>query len=404
MTEIPMPADEGVVRLVHDLLRRAQSAQASDIHFEPTEQELLVRLRIDGLLHDVDHLPRALAENVIARLKVLGGLLTYRVDIPQEGSFRLDAIAPGLNDDRAPQRRVDVRIATFPTIHGERAVARLLPLDPAVNDIGELGFSEHVLQRLRICAQQPSGLILVTGPAGAGKSTTLYALARHILRATPGRCVISLEDPVEQRVAGLTQIQVQPHGQLDYVRAMRSLLRQDVQVLLVGEIRDAAAAHVVVEAALTGHLILSTMHSGDPAECINRLLEMDIAPYQLVSTLSAVCSQRLVRTVCPRCGGAACDDCAATGYRGRTVCACLAEMDPALHAAILRRAPAEELRALIAARGGDLLEDAQRLLDAGVTTRAEVARVIGESPRSRRAASESSPPGRVQQGDAHALV
>jgi general secretion pathway protein E len=382
------------------------------VHFEPTPDEMRVRFRVDGLLHEVDRLPQALAENVITRLKVLGGLLTYRVDIPQEGSFTLESppapsIGPPSPPMTAPRKgphATDVRIATFPTIHGERAVARLLVADDLVTDLGALGLGENMSQRLRTLVHRPNGLILVTGPAGSGKSTTLYALARCILRATPGRSVISLEDPVEQRIAGLTQVQVQPHGELDYVRAMRSLLRQDVQVLLVGEIRDAAVAHVVVEAALTGHLILSTMHCGDPAECISRLLEMGIAPYQLVSTLSTVCAQRLVRCVCTECGGAACDECAATGYRGRTACACLAEIDAELHAAVLRHAPAAELRALIVGRFGNMLDDAQRLLSKGRTTPEEIARVVGDMPPNTATAQPVKAPLKPDSGERRALV
>lgn len=395
MSEPAAPrVDARVVELVDGLLQRARLERASDVHFEPTADGMRVRLRIDGLLHDVDALPRAWAENVVARLKVLGGLLTYRVDIPQEGAFAL-----GANGVSA----CDVRIATFPTIHGERAVARLLPAGGDLPGLHALGFSKAVADRLRALAHQPSGLILVTGPAGSGKSTTLYALARHILKATPGRCVISLEDPVEQRVDGVTQIQVQPHGELDYVRAMRSLLRQDVQVLLVGEIRDAATAHIVVEAALTGHLILSTMHCGDAAECLARLVEMGIAPYQVVSALNAVLAQRLVRCVCRACAGAGCDACTGVGYRGRKACAALLTMDAELHAAVLAPAPIATLRALSERRYGSLAQDAQRLIAAGDTTADEVARVLGGCPPE-PTAPIPSPPRRKQQGEHHAMV
>jgi general secretion pathway protein E len=248
---------------------------------------------------------------------------------------------------------------------------------------------------LRQAAEQPAGLILVTGPAGSGKSTTLYALARHIMTVTPGRSVVSLEDPVEQRVSGMAQIQVAPHGELYYPRAMRSLLRQDVQVLLVGEIRDADTAHIVVEAALTGHLIMSTLHSGDPAEALARLLEMGIAPYQVVGAVSVVSSQRLLRTVCPTCrtaqpdvndhgngplraGADACETCAGTGYQGRTACGQIAVMDETLRQAVLRHTPAGDLRRLIAETGPDLIADARRVLAEGRTTRDEMVRVFGK--------------------------
>ena len=255
---------------------------------------------------------------------------------------------------------------------------RLLYAVGQVSGLDDLGLPPGLVSRLRRGADQPQGMILVTGPAGSGKSTTLYALARHVRTATPGRSVITLEDPVEQRLPGVAQIQVQPHGELDYVRAMRSLLRQDVQVLLVGEIRDAETAHIVVEAALTGHLIMSTLHSGDPAEALVRLLEMGIAPYQLAGALTLVCTQRLLRTVCPTCRGqGSCDACLSSGYLGRTACGQVAEMDDRLRRAVLERRPAGELRRLIGELGPDLAADARRLVDGGRTTLDEVRRVLG---------------------------
>jgi len=247
-----------------------------------------------------------------------------------------------------------------------------------VSGLDDLGLPAGLVARLRRGADQPQGMILVTGPAGSGKSTPLYALARHIRTSSPGRSVITLEDPVEQRLPGVAQIQVQPHGELDYVRAMRSLLRQDVQVLLVGEVRDAETAHIVVEAALTGHLIMSTLHSGDPAEAIVRLLEMGVAPYQLAGALTLICSQRLLRTLCPTCHGqGSCDACLSSGYLGRTACGQIAEMDDRLRRAILDHRPSGELRRLISDSGPDLAAEARRLVADGRTTADEVRRVLG---------------------------
>lgn len=364
------PTADNVVEMVEGLLARAVAQRASDVHFEPAADGLRVRLRIDGLLRDVDRIPSYLAENVIGRLKVLAGLLTYRTDIPQEGSFQLPVGGAGALP-------VDVRVATFPTIRRERAVVRFLYVT-VVSGLSELGLTLEAVQALERAARRPHGLILVTGPAGSGKSTTLYALARHILATTPERSVVSLEDPVEQRVEGMAQMQVTPHGELDYVRAMRSLLRQDVQVMLVGEIRDAETAHVVVEASLTGHLIMSTMHSGDTAEAISRLLEMGIAPYQVVGGVSVVCAQRLLRMVCEACSGKGCEACVQTGYRGRTACGQVVCMDEPLREAVLEHRPASGLRALLQQRGADLQADAERLVHMGRTTREEVARVVGK--------------------------
>lgn len=361
----------GVVELVDGLLDQAIRRQASDVHFEPTDDGVRIRYRLDGVLVDVDSLPANLAENVTARLKVLAGLLTYRIDIPQEGSFN----RPSTSAEGKPP--IDMRVATFPTVRGERAVVRLLYSTEQADLLDKLGLSPGMVANLRLAVRQPNGLILVTGPAGSGKSTTLYALARHILATIPGRSVIGLEDPVEQRVDGMAQIQISPHGELDYVRAMRSLLRQDVEVLLVGEIRDAETARIVIEASLTGHLIMSTLHSSDPAEAIARLGEMGIASYQLVAGLNTVCAQRLLRTICRACAGRGCGECAQIGYLGRTACGQIAVLDEALRTAVLEHAPVAVLRGCIARTGPTLAQDAQRLIAAGLTTREEVLRVLG---------------------------
>lgn len=379
------PSD-GVVHLIDGLLDRAIARRASDIHFEPAESGMRVRYRLDGLLHDVDSLPAGLADNLIARLKVLAGLLTYRTDIPQEGAFSRPVIGEPLKQPKgtrpphaspAPPAPLDIRVATFPTVRGERAVVRLLYQAGPVSGLDGLGLSPQMVADLRRAACQPQGLILMTGPAGSGKSTTLYAVTRHLLASTPGRSVVSLEDPVEQRVEGMAQIQVSPHGELNYVRAMRSLLRQDVQVLLVGEIRDSETARIVVEASLTGHLIMSTLHSGDPAEAIVRLMEMGIPPYQLVGALSLICSQRLLRTVCPKCEGAGCEDCTQTGCMGRIACGQAAIVDETLRRAILAQTPAGELRRVIARNRPTLAADARRLVAEKRTTEEEVLRVLG---------------------------
>ncbi len=374
MPNQPPATADGVVNLIDGLLTRAIARRASDIHFDPTDDRLQVRCRLDGLLQEIDHLPVSLADNIIARLKVMAGLLTYRKDIPQEGAFKSD---PAWTQGTAP---IDIRVATFPTVRGERAVLRLMYAVGQVSGLDDLGLERGMVTELRRAAEKPHGLILVTGPAGSGKSTTLYALARHILATTPGRSVVSLEDPVEQRVPGLAQIQVQPHGELNYVRAMRSLLRQDMEVLLVGEIRDAETAHVVVEAALTGHLIMSTLHSGDPAETISRLLEMGIDAYQVVSSVSVIASQRLLRILCPACGGKAdCPTCLSTGYLGRTACGQIAVMNDVLREAVLEHRPIGRLRDIIGQDRPDLAADADRLIREGKTTMEEVRRVIGGS-------------------------
>lgn len=398
----PTPPSDAV-RVVDALLTRAIQRQASDVHFEPLEDGLIVRFRLDGLLHEVDRFPAELSLSIIARLKVLAGLLTYRLDIPQEGAFSVQ------KSELGSSHSLDIRISTFPTVRGERAVARLLYQISPVAELEALGLSHRVVSELQSAGNQPSGLILLTGPSGSGKTTTLYAIARHILTTTPGRSVVSLEDPVEQRVAGMTQIQITPHGELDYPRAMRSMLRQDVEVLLVGEIRDAQTAHIVIEAALTGHLILSTLHSGDPGEAIVRLLEMGIAPYQLVGALSVVCSQRLLRRRCMRCRDAgdesACTNCAGTGYLGRTACGQIAVVKDTLRDQIISQAPVCQLRRVIDASCPSLIEQASDLVAQGETTAEEARRVLGTvNSDNLPGISTRANNGRAQTGAHHALV
>jgi len=365
-------AGDGTVQLVDDLLAQALARGASDVHFEPTDRCLLVRLRLDGQLCDIEELPTAIAENVVARLKVMAGLLTYRIDIPQEGGLRWP---PGVATEAAD--RTDLRVATFPTIRGERAVVRVFRTRGPVETLDQLGLADWQVEELRAATRQSGGTVLLTGPAGSGKTTTLYAMLRHIQQTTPERSLITLEDPVEQRIDRVTQIQVNPHGDLTYERCLRSLLRQDPQVILMGEIRDAATASIAVEASLTGHLVLTTLHSGDQAEAIVRLLEMGIAAYQLVSSVAVVCSQRLLRRLCT---AGPCDRCFGTGYAGRIACAQIVRMNEELRAMVLDHASAPRLRRAIAERGPDLYERGEELTEQGVTDAAEVRRVLGDPP------------------------
>ncbi|GAG35735.1 unnamed protein product, partial [marine sediment metagenome] len=231
--------------------------------------------------------------NVIARLKVLGGLLTYRNDIPQEGRIQVQS--------EFQSKVLDERLSVFPTIHGQRAVVRLFFEETGLNNLGALGFSDYICSALKTIAAQTRGVLLLTGPAGSGKSTTLAAILRYILRCFPGRCVITLEDPVERHIDGVSQVQINPHGEMTFPVALRSLLRQDPEVLMIGEIRDAETARIVIEAGLTGHLLLSTLHSGSPAGALLRLLEMGIEPYQVTSSVCAVVNQRLLRKLCEKC-------------------------------------------------------------------------------------------------------
>ena len=376
---------QDVVSLVDEMLHQAARWAASDVHFEPTETELVVKFRLDGALKTVEKLPKSLSENVIARLKVLGGLLTYRTDIPQEGRIDISGTAD--------TNITDQRLAVFPTIHGQRAVVRLFYKQAGLVELEQLGFPERIRSALMTISAASQGLLLVTGPAGSGKSTTLAAILRYILVRFPGKSVVTLEDPVEIKVEGATQVQITPHGQMTFPTALRSLLRQDPQILMIGEIRDAETARIVIEAGLTGHLLMSTMHSGTPAGAILRLLEMGIEPYQVTSSICAVLNQRLVRRLCERCKrttdkgvfqAVGCETCFETGYKGRVLIAEMVELDSCLRKAILAKADLEELEHLLKQGGHtNMLDDGRRLVESGVTTQEEVNKVcpgVSQSP------------------------
>ncbi|MHC5110993.1 MAG: GspE/PulE family protein [Planctomycetota bacterium] len=372
-----------VTALVDQLVRGNIADGATDIHFEPVDRGLLIRARVDGQLLDRQLIPRELATNVVSRLKILAGLLTYRIDVPQEGSVRwLGGQLRTVKDH--PDDPVDLRIATMPTIRGERAAIRILRKTPQLMSLEALGLQSDQLSILRSALARPVGLVVLSGPAGSGKTTTLYGMIREIGRRYPSRSVMTLEDPVEQRIDGIAQIQINPHGEMDYGRSLRSLLRHDPQVILLGEVRDRPTAMAAVEAALTGHLILTTVHSGEPAETVVRFLEMGIPAYQLTSVLSVICSQRLLRRICTTCrrDSATDDDCVTclgTGYSGRTAIAQVIRIDESAQEGILANERASQLRIRFQRQSPDLLCRAEEACRVGISDSKEVERVLGIS-------------------------
>jgi type II secretory ATPase GspE/PulE/Tfp pilus assembly ATPase PilB-like protein len=353
---LALPDDDSPYsRALQLLLEDATAAGVSDVHLNPTLDGLEVLYRRDGVLQPQGLIDRARAERMIGKVKVLAGLLTYRRDVPQDGQIPA-AEAGG---------KSDVRVSLFPTVHGEKAVLRFFLHDPDQFELDRLGYPPALGARLRAASRRPDGVILLTGPSGSGKTTTIYALLREIARPAGGlrRNVVTIEDPVEHAIPGLTQTQVNPAVGLTFATALRGLLRQDPQVILVGEIRDRETAHVAMEAGLTGHLVISTIHSGSAAGVAVRLLEMGVEPHVLTASLSCILAQRLAR----RRDGP-----------GRKVIAELLEMDDDLRRVIAGNPTRTQLEEAAISRGMIALRDdaASRVLQNEVTPE-EVARVLG---------------------------
>ena len=412
-----LASEAPIIRLVNVIMARALEARASDIHVEPFETRLKVRYRIDGVLHDVEAPPMRSTAAVISRIKVMANLNIAERRLPQDGRIKL----------RIEGREVDLRISTVPTMHGESVVLRILDKSSVPLEFQSLGFEGETLAGLEAIITRPHGIVLVTGPTGSGKTTTLYTALENL--NTADRKILTVEDPVEYQLEGVNQIQIRPQIGLSFAGALRSILRQDPDVIMVGEMRDLETARIAVQAALTGHLVFSTLHTNDAASSVTRLLEMGVEDYLVTSTVNGVVAQRLVRTLCTRCRepyralpqvvdevglapliesgrhlsnsdpirpelnstgaqpdevilyrAVGCPECGGSGYLGRTCILELLVISDRLRAAVLDGGDAMALRAAASAEGATTMyEDGLRKSLAGITTVEEVKRVTSDA-------------------------
>jgi general secretion pathway protein E len=368
--------DAPIIRMLNALLTQAAKDGASDIHIEPYERNSSVRFRVDGTLREVVQPNRALHAALISRLKIMAELDIAEKRLPQDGRISL----------RIGGRAIDVRVSTLPSAHGERAVLRLLDKGDSKFTLESLGMSGDVLTGFNKLVQQPHGIVLVTGPTGSGKTTTLYAALQTLETATTN--VLTVEDPIEYELAGIGQTQVNPKIDLDFAKALRAILRQDPDVIMIGEIRDFETAQIAIQASLTGHLVLATVHTNDAPSLVTRLIDMGVEPYLLSSSLLGVLAQRLVRKLCPHCKRVdarnryhpvGCAECGMSGYRGRTGVYELMTVDEKIAALIHNRAAESQLFVAAEAAGlRSMRDDGERLIEQGITSAEEVMRVTRE--------------------------
>jgi general secretion pathway protein E len=386
-----------VIRLVGLIIRKALEARASDIHIEPFENRLIVRYRIDGVMHEIESPPRRLSAAVISRAKIMANLDIAERRLPQDGRIKL----------RMQGKEVDLRVSTVPTMHGESVVMRILDKGGVPLDFESLGFEPDLIAKFTELLLRPHGILLVTGPTGSGKTTTLYTALSMLNK--PELKILTVEDPVEYQLEGVNQIQVKPQIDLTFANALRSIVRQDPDVIMIGEIRDLETAQIAVQAALTGHLVLSTLHTNDAASTINRLLDMGMEDYLLTTTVIGIQAQRLVRTLCHACRrpyhavpemvaetglgrlappgsdvmlyeAVGCEACAHTGFIGRVAIMEMMPMSDGLRSLVMRHATAGDLQQQARADGMmTMYEHGLHKVLAGTTTLEEVLRVTREA-------------------------
>jgi type IV pilus assembly protein PilB len=385
--------DAPIVKLVTAIMTQAVGDRASDVHIEPTERDVRVRFRVDGVLHEVMHSPKSIQGGLISRLKVMADLNIAEKRVPQDGRVSM----------RVSGKNLDLRLATLPTVFGEKIVIRILDKSNALLKLSDLGFHEDAFRKFELAYRRPYGAILATGPTGSGKSTSLYATLNIVNEVN--KHIVTVEDPVEYRLAGVNQIQVNPKAGLTFASALRSILRADPDIILIGEIRDRETAMIAVEAALTGHLVLSTLHTNDAPSAITRLTEMQVETFLVASALDCVVAQRLARKLCEKCKEAyvpeaqelleagfhesqldeihelyravGCPSCSGTGYRGRTGLYEVMPMSEEIERLTVERASSEAIRAVALEQGMlELRMDGLLKAAKGLTSIEEIARVV----------------------------
>ncbi|MCK5580673.1 MAG: Flp pilus assembly complex ATPase component TadA [Candidatus Omnitrophica bacterium] len=363
-----MGEEPPVVKLVNMMVVQAVQEGASDIHIEPEEKNVKLRFRIDGILHEREFLPKHFQSAIISRVKILSDMNISERRRPQDGRFQM----------RMENREIDIRVSCAPTIYGENVVMRLLDTGNVLLGLAQIGLCEQTLEKHRQIIKKPSGIVLVTGPTGSGKTTTLYATLHTI--NTPEKSIVTIEDPVEYRLAGIRQIQVNPNIDLTFANGLRSILRQDPDIIMVGEIRDLVTAEIAIQAALTGHLVFATLHANNAAGAVTRLMDIGVEPFLLSSSVVGVIAQRLVRVFCKDCKGGGCKACMNTGYKGRTGIYELMVPDEQIRELINKKASMEEIhKAAVASGMKNMHDDGIEKVERGITSKEEVYRVTQEA-------------------------
>lgn len=395
--ELSRGAGPSIISLVDALIEEAHALRASDIHIDPTGEGVAVRMRIDGVLQDAYAFPKSIHSEVITRIKILAGLRTDEHQTPQDGRFRV------ASQDEEP---IDIRVSIAPVYYGENAALRLLAERSEKFTLPMLGLAPKDLETLDRAMRRPYGMILATGPTGSGKTTTLYTILKKL--NTKEIAIITIEDPIEYAIGGINQMQVNARAGLTFANGLRSILRQDPDIIMVGEIRDSETAGLAVNTALTGHLVLSTLHTNDAATSLPRLLDLGMEPYLIAATVNVVVGQRLVRKICDSCKiehkptpaeqkrlaelvesapltmktlwrGKGCDACHNAGYRGRVGIYEIIAVDDAIREAMLKKASASEIRRIAVSHGmTTMVQDGFAKAARGITTLSEVLRVIHE--------------------------